>query len=199
MNIDRISDILSSKRQLSKNQIKNIIQGTLDPRDLLNYHQYDDIFKIRHDAIHWLICEHREIPFGEKHIYELQLSDDVKRHKYYDHIKNQSPDIVIIKGRMINISEITISRMKMPDVPKMSKYKLLVEVLKESGYDVTLEVIVINSAFSIPDVNFLMNEYKFTDKLVDSMYRIIENVENILHSINETDKGKLSFFQAEVK
>lgn len=189
LDFQSVTTALAETRNVTQKQVTSILNGTIDSREIKTYEQYQSINKLRHDAIHWMICQHREIPFGERAIDSFQLRLSVKEHKYYKLIKDQTPDIIIIDGNHIKISELTVSRMKYADIPKITKYRLLVDILKQSGYDVDLEVIVINSAFSMPDREFLMTEYKFTENLIDTIYQIIENTDSVMYQIHETDQG----------
>ena len=189
LDLQSVSSVLADINKVSPKLISSILNGNARSSDVISYEQYEAIYHLRHDVIHWLICEFRDIPFGEKKISSFELKESVKAHKYYDLIKDQTPDIFIVSGDVIKISELTISRMKMADIPKITKYKLLVDILQSAGYQVSLEVIVINSAFSVPDQEFLKSEYKFNDQLIDSIYTIIENTDRILHLVNETPQG----------
>lgn len=189
LDFESVTTILAENRNIERKNVRSILQGTASPTDITTYEQYEAIFKLRHDAIHWLICEHRDLPFGEKKISEFKWNDKVYEHQYYNLIKNQTPDILIQSGNTIKVSELTVSRMKHADIPKITKYRLLIDILKSAGYDAQLEVIVINSAFSVPDMNFLMTEYDFPSSLIDSIYIVIDNVDRIIHQINETPNG----------
>ena len=189
LDFQSITNSLAEQRGVTRKQVISILNGTASGTDITNYEQYQSILKLRHDAIHWLICEFREVPFGEKPLSEFPLRDEVKSHKYYHLIKKQTPDMIQIIGNSVKISELTVSRIKQADIPKVTKYRLFVDVLKSCGYDVDLEVIVVNSAFSTPDREFLMNEYKFSDELVDNIYQVIENTDRVMYEVNETKLG----------
>jgi hypothetical protein len=189
LNFDQISEALSSRSSLKKSSIVQILEGFTNPALIQNYEQYSSIFKLRHDLIHWLICDYRELPFGERKISSFNWDEKVTGHKYYHLVSEQTPDIVVINGRTVQISELTISRMKKADIPKITKYRLLVDIIKQAGYDVNLEVILINAAFSIPDQVFLQTEYKFPVELIDSIYKVIDNIDRILHIVNESPMG----------
>jgi hypothetical protein len=189
LDLQSVSSILAITNNVSPKLISSILNGTAKSSDVRSYEQYEAIYHLRHDVIHWLICEYRDLPYGEKKISTFGLNEKVINHKYYDLVKDQTPDIFIVSGNVISISELTISRMKMADIPKITKYRLLVDILKAADYQVSLEVIVINSAFSVPDQEFLKSEYKFNDQLIDSIYTIIENTDKILHMVNETVQG----------
>jgi hypothetical protein len=199
MNIDfdTISRGISHASSLKKatdprdhNYVRKILRSECRSTDIISYEQYDDLFRLRHDVIHWLICEFRDLPFGEKHIHEIKFDPPIENHKYYSSIMNQSPDIFIVEGKNIKISELTVSRMKQADAPKLSKYQLLLEVLKDTGYNVKLEVIVINTSYSYPDHTLLSSEYKFSDTLIYKIYHVIEVFETLIHQVHETDKGR---------
>ena len=189
MDMISASTILSKVRNIGPKQVASILEGSATAQDITSYENYESIFSLRHDAIHWLICEYRELPFGEKPIKDFRLNDLVTNHPHYNLIKEQTPDIFTVDGKQIRISELTISRMKQADIPKITKYRLLVDILKKGGYDVDMEVIIINSAFSIPDRNFLETEYDFSAELIDKIYQIIQNTDNILHLVNQSKYG----------
>jgi len=192
MNIEKISVDISVKENLLRNPnyVRNIIRGEARASDVLTYEQYDDLFRLRHDIIHWLICQFRDLPFGEKHIREIKFDPPLDTHRFYNNIKEQSPDIMIVEGKHVKISELTVSKMKNPDAPKLSKYQLLVQVLRDQGYDVELEVIVINTTYSYPDHSLLSTSYHFTDNLIQQIYSVIEVFETLIHSIQETTLGR---------
>ena len=189
MDLDRVSSHLASAQQVNTKFVTSILNGTARSSDIVTFKHYESIFHLRHDAIHWLICEFRDIPFGEKKISSFNLNDKVTNHKYYHLIRDQTPDIFILNNNKIQISELTISQMKYADVPKITKYRLLVDILKQADYDVTLEVIVINSAFSVPDQEFLQTEYGFSGALIESIYKVIENTDKVRHLANEGPNG----------
>lgn len=194
MNIDNISIAISQGLKyagtITHNFVKKVMTGTATARDVMTYEQYDRLFKLRHDIIHWLICEHREIPFGERHVEDIEELKILSTHKYYSEVKKQSPDIIVIEGKQVKITELTVSRIKYADAPKISKYRLLCNVMEESGLTPSLEVIVINTAYSYPDFGHLQHHYGFSDRLIFSIYDVIEKVENLLHLVHETKQGQ---------
>jgi hypothetical protein len=167
-----------------------LLKNELIIDDIKTYEQYETIFKVRHDAIHWLICEHRDITFGERTIYSILHDEKLKEHPHYKLIEKQTPDMIVVSGNHVKISELTISRFKFADSTKISKYSLLVDVIKSAGYDVSMEVIVINAMYSIPDYNFLLEEHKFSIALIDQIYVIIDAVEKTTHRLTESNRGR---------
>lgn len=187
-----VESVLSDKFRQTPNLIRKILQGDASAHDINTYELYESIYRIRHDAIHWLICQHRELPFGEKPISDVfRLYPEVSEHKKYNLMKDQTPDIIVVNGRRVKITELTISRSKMMEARKYTKYRLLCDVLNECGFEVSLEVIAINSLLSIPDRSFLIEEHGFTDELVEQIYIIIRNIDELLHMVNETENGMI--------
>jgi len=193
--LDTISIDLNIIRTLDQKFIKQVITGQLECYLVKSYEQYDDIFRIRHDSIHWLICQERGVIFGERPISEFKEFEIVKQHKYYEMIYKQTPDIIVINKKDVLITEISISQSRTMHKEKVTKYSLLTQVLIESGFNVKLEVIIFSLITSIPDRNSLKLEHKFDDPLIDKIYEIIRNVQHITSQIETTPIGQEWFMR----
>lgn len=110
--------------------------GIYDIDKIVSEEDYDMIFRLRHDLIHYLICLQRSIPFGEKRVQDLL---GTHKHQHWDKICDQTPDSLIVNGNKIHILELTISRNPNSSQVKISKYSLLRHVLLELNFDVKLE------------------------------------------------------------
>ena len=176
-------------RGFDLNYISRVLDGTADNTIIKVYEDYANIFKVRHDAIHWHICQFRELPFGEQKISSFSWNSRVRDHKFYYLIQDQTPDSVQLQGMSVKIMELTISRMKDADIHKITKYRLLVNILKDSGYDVLLEVIVINSTFSSLDQGQLKAEHKLSDMVISDIRNVLINTDRVIHRANETQMG----------
>jgi len=189
-NLSKIEDSISSFRTLNRNFVHKVLNGSLTIDDVHDLETYEMIYKIRHDSIHWLICQYRSLPFGERKISDLFMDDEkITSHKYWYLIKNQTPDIVERRNKIVKISEVTVTRSKLAEGNKVSKYSLLVKTLSDLGYTVDLEVIIINTIMSIPDRSSLKLNSGLSDDVINSIYKVVRCVDNTLIEIHKSPKG----------
>jgi len=118
----------------------------IDDSVVQTYEDFSLIFKIRHDLVHAIICFQRKLPFGEKNLTEIMSRNKIefKSLENFDLIKNQTPDVMVINEKKVSIIELTITQAEKADLKKYSKYSLLIHFFKNNGYEVNMEVIVIN-------------------------------------------------------
>jgi hypothetical protein len=147
-----------------------------------SYFDYENLYRKRHDIFHKFVCKSRNIPMGEKPIHSL--FNDLSGHKYYDLIKNQTPDSVTISGINVFITEVTVSYSNYAYTKKVNKYALLKQVLIDSGYHVTMDVIVMPMGATsegmlqfCQDHNFDLSEYKKCIEEINKIEIIIQQIE----------------------
>jgi hypothetical protein len=161
--------------------------GIYDIDKIVSEEDYDMIFRLRHDLIHYLICLQRSIPFGEKRVQDLL---GTHKHQHWDKICDQTPDSLIVNGNKIHILELTISRNPNSSQVKISKYSLLRHVLLELNFDVKLEVIVLNPKIIRNDEIQLELEHQINRDCFTSICKILSNSEKLLDLIHTTDRGR---------
>lgn len=189
-----VTSDLSSSMGIRSNFVRNILSGTARQSDIRTFEQYRQIYRIRHDAIHSLVCNKEGVPFGERHMSDIKEIKEIKDDDW-DIVKRQSPDIVITNGPLIKIIEITISSMSDAEVGKISKYSLLKRVLERNGYEVNIKVIVIGTSVNRMDEWRLKRMYNFDDDMCKFSRELINNTFALLHSVHSTDQGQIWYKQ----
>jgi hypothetical protein len=181
--------------QIPTLNIQNFL-SQLNDDDVKDYDDYSNLYKIRHDLIHRLICEYRSIPFGEKPIHESLTDNGLTiQDNDWELVMMQSPDIVIINERTINITEITISRSDSAERNKISKYSLLCHILRKNGLTVNVEIIVF-----LPDPRHnnpfdLASEHKLSSAMVNRILEVLEYFHNVFATIHTKPYGQSWYTQ----
>jgi len=186
--ITQITETLSIK--FEKGFLIRALHSELSPNEIKTFDQYDDLYRIRHDAVHYLICRCRGWVFGEQPISENKLLYKAHTHKYWHEVKNQSPDHIIVQGNKVTLFELTISRSHLAETEKISKYSLLYTVLMESGYDVEMDVVVITMLLNAPDRERLINVHKLDEITINSISLVVQSINELLHQVHTTDIGQ---------
>jgi len=188
LEFDDLSQTLSTLRHFEKNFVTKVLSGDAKGSDVVSYELFESLYKLRHDSAHWIICKSRDLEFGEKPVNSLGLN--ISNHKYYKEVEKQTPDIMNVRGKIIHITEISISTAKSKELEKYSKYNTLVTVLKESGYEVNLEVIIIRPMFGHNDRDSLRHTHKLTDRAIDQIFEIVTNVDKVIREVTTTPLGQ---------
>lgn len=198
MDLESISENLSVKVSYDSSLLRSIINGMVNASDIKSYEDYKRLYKLRHDCIHYLICIERGLEFGEKSIDQvlgvIESKDDFFL-KYWNQVKLQSPDIVIVVGNKIKMTEITISSSKSAESTKISKYSLLRKVLSSAGFEVENEVIVISPLILLIDKGLLMDNYKIGESTIQLMTKILNGFYQSFNTIHSTQNGQLWFLK----
>jgi hypothetical protein len=189
-NIDSISSDVSNKLELTLSFTQKCLAGLATKEDVNKYEKYDDLFRMRHDAIHWLICQHRGLPFGERHIEDIDDLKVLQEYEHWDDIKRQSPDSILISGSQVNIMELTVSGSRLAEKEKITKYSILISALKRYGFSVQLEVIVISASTSPLDEEFLSNHHGFNSTLINDIRLVVENMNKLILDCESTLDGQ---------
>jgi len=182
--------VISQMREIDNNFIGSVLGEVQDHKFVDTYEKYDLIFKIRHDFVHWRICKSRGHPFGEKHLWEIPELRVLHDHKHWDLISNQSPDIIEIKDNVIKITEITISSSRLAKKEKVTKYALMIDIMKKQGFSVDLEIIVISSSISDPGIMDLVNDHGLTIESATEICTVVSRVGRLIHAIETTPLGQ---------
>jgi hypothetical protein len=171
-----------------RNLVKQLTEGNVDADIITTEDQYKQIYKLRHDIIHYLICLQRNLPFGEK---EMSHYFPNLKSEHWDKVKNQTPDIVHVDGRFVHITELTISKMGTQSFKnKISKYSLLRFVLTKAGYEVNLEIISLNPNPMRNDQSELINDHKLSSECLNSINTILKNSSDLLNQVHSTEDGR---------
>jgi hypothetical protein len=169
----------------------------INPLAIKDFDSFELIYKIRHDLIHSIVCDCRGLQFGEKRVCDV-LSEhkiDLSKSKYFEDIKNQTPDSMVIKGRNVDIIEISVSGDVRMEQRKISKYALLHYFLRSNNLQVKLEVIVINPYKPYLNRHELINEHKLNDVALDLICDICVFVFFFFVEFRSTEVGNLYYLQ----
>jgi len=167
---------------LSKNPESDLIKTAQD---------YENIFRVRHDYVHWSICKIRGIPFGERHLYEIKELHDLSKHEHWRLISEQSPDIIEVDGKHVKMVEITVSESRLAKREKLTKYALMIDVMKKMGFIVNLEIIVVSSMVSEPGIQSLAQEHNISMDDATRIYHIVSRITRFIHQIESTPMGQI--------
>jgi hypothetical protein len=182
------SDIIQIKREL--NLVNQMITGDISPEIISSEKDYAQIFKIRHDLIHKLICINKNLKFGEIPVEKIPGLEHIE-HELWFKVRNQTPDSLIIEGNHVNILEISVSNSKDAERNKISKYSLLKHILEEEKFVVDLEVIVLNPSSSKNDSYEINSKYKLDFDCIISIFKILDNSQKLLELVQQTEDGAL--------
>ena len=193
------SSAITVAKQLRKPLIADQLLG-LSPIDITvvkSYDDFEDIFHIRHDLIHSLICDARNLEFGEKPVSDVITESKavIKDNKYFDEIKNQTPDYLNIKGNVVKLIEISISRSAEMQNMKVSKYSLLSYFFRNNGFIVESEYIIINPDSVYQSRDSLIKTHKLSDPTIDLIKKICERCRELESRIKSTDEGQQYYLQ----
>jgi len=155
-----------------------------------SFEKYDSIFRIRHDFVHWCVCKSRGIEFGEKQLFTIQELSRLHSNKNWDLIKKQSPDIIIIEGNNIKITEITVSGNRLAKREKITKYALMIDIMRKSGFTVDLEIIVVGSNMSEPGIIELIKDHNLSEEISTEIYMVVSKISRLIHSVETTPLGQ---------
>lgn len=187
--------IIREKQPHISNQLLGL--SPIDPTIIKDYNQFEEIYRIRHDLIHSLICDARGLDFGEKTLENVlgRAIEKCKRLEYFDLVKNQTPDYLEIKNNQGLLIEISVSRSSQMLSNKVSKYSLLQYFLRINGFNITSEYIIINpdSVYGLRDK--LISEHKLNDPTIDAIHNICQKFRELESSIKGTDAGMEYFLQ----
>lgn len=168
------------------------LRGFIDinPSLIKSQDDYDNIYRVRHDLIHRLVCDKFGVPFGERKVSEVLTAAglDLSNKQYYHDIKEQTPDYLGIKGNTATMFEVTISSTLSAHKRKASKYALLVYFLRKNGYIVEYKIFVFNP------VNIYLNRTQLLseglDELVmDTAGEYCKNARTLLTEVHRTVDG----------
>jgi hypothetical protein len=189
--MEEIASIISESRSLSSTFVSRTLRGALTTDDISTYDLYDSLFRLRHDYVHWSICRFRGIKFGEVKLKDIpELSSLCSGNINWPYIMNQSPDIITISNKNVNITEVTITGSRLARREKISKYSLLVDTLRKSGFFVELEIICVSSTSSHPEGNSLIEDHGLDVITVDQIYRIMHRINKQIHLVESTSMGQ---------
>jgi hypothetical protein len=169
----------------------------IDPSIIKNYDDFENIYRVRHNLIHSIICDIRGWPYGEKTVESILNNKNIKieNEQYYDLIKKQTPDFMEINGQTINMMELSISRSLKSFKEKTSKYALLLYFLKKNGFIINYEVIIINPDRVYQTREKLITEHKLNEPAIDLIKQICDNTMSLEYQIKSTHEGSLYFLQ----
>jgi len=84
----------------------------LNPDVITTTDLFDDLYRIRHNLVHAIICDVRGLRFGEKTLEDIIITSKTKLKTtlYYDLVKKQTPDYLEINGDKAFMMEVSVSR-----------------------------------------------------------------------------------------
>jgi hypothetical protein len=162
----------------------------INEKNITSFQEYDDIYRIRHDLIHSIVCDKLSLPFGERKVSEV-LCDlkDVSLKQYYDDVKDQTPDYLGINGKNVKMIEVSISVDLRSKKTKHTKYALLIYFLKTLKLEVDYKVIIFNPRNIYVNRDELIRD-GMDDLVIDLAKKICDNCSNLLMAIHRTDVGQ---------
>lgn len=167
-------------------------ESKIDATEIKTYEEYQDMYKIRHDIIHKIVCDKFDVPFGEKPVDETLKSYGINldSNHYYEEVKKQSPDYFGVHDKIIKIIEITVSADGKAKNRKASKYALLCDVLQKAGFKIDFRIFVFdyNIFFINREENIRMG---LDDPTLDNIHSVINNANLLIKAIHKTTTGEL--------
>lgn len=123
-------------------------------------------FMMRHNWMHYLVCQNFNLPFSDDfslsdylELSEIQNSDCIRNHKYWDLIHNQTPDIIKLDGNgTILLIDIAVrSSEDHAKRDKQAKYLTMQIAFQDCGYSCEIIPIVFDSAARINQVDYVID------------------------------------------
>ena len=178
----------------SKSQLVDQLVGTkpLNAEVIVTPEDFDELYKIRHDLIHAIICDVRKLPFGEKKVEDVLKSNSVKiiDDTYFDLIKKQTPDYFFVNKDKGLLIEISVSRSESMEAEKVSKYSLLNYFLRRNKIQMNNEYIIINPDSVYRTRDNLIKLHQLTDPAVDAIKSICDKVRKLESDVKMTEMGR---------
>jgi len=197
--MSHVSSATNEARNLRKPKIADQLLGSagLDPSVIVTIEDLQDMYRIRHDLIHAMICEVRGLPFGEKTIEQTFEENKVTitNNQHYDLIKKQTPDYVGIFSNTVFIFELSISRSSEMEMEKVSKYSLLMYFFKQNGFKVNPEILIINPDSVMQQRDSLISKHKLNDPIISEIKDICDRFRSLESLIKSTPDGSDLFLQ----
>jgi hypothetical protein len=191
------SIIMEASKMRGKILIADMLKGNtpVSADNVLDYDDYDAIYKVRHDLIHSVICDKLNLPFGEKTVKEIIENNkiSVRDNRYFDDVANQTPDYFSVTGGSALIIEITVSVDPMAKRRKAAKYALLTHFLKRNKIQVEYRILVIHPQNVYINRLELIKVHKLDDGVIDFIKEICDNSNNLLYEIHLTEQGSTWF------
>jgi len=185
--LHQISDV----RKLETSFVEQVLNPPPTIEFIDTFEKYEDLYRIRHDYTHWHICKERGLVFGEKALEDIPELKDIHEDKYWNLIKKQSPDILYVHRGRVNIIEITVSTSRLARKEKISKYALLIDILKKHNYSVSLEIVVVPTQYSFASVQALMSDHKLSRDCAENIQKVVSKISRLIHSVEATPYGQL--------
>ena len=204
---------MSSKSTIDRivgdENIKDVIFGKQEPNCemIRTYEEYDDIYRVRHDSVHSVLCDQLGIEFGERTVESIlsEAKFDIVNTKYFDQIRKQTPDYMSIKSNIAEIIEITISTDRTAKERKESKYALLLYFLKKNNLKINYRILVVNPKDVYGDRAYMASVFNLDETHIDLIKTICDNTSKLLRVIHRTTLGsgfyrrRFEIDQSEVK
>lgn len=161
----------------------------------LIFNKIEKIQHDRHDLLHLAVCQHLNIPFGEKKIedhlnnFPQQITQQMKDQTDWLLIKNQTPDILLVnhEEQKCKIIDISVSNEQLAIQIKKSKYDLLRRNFINVGYQTEIIPIVYDPVSG----NFVgSDELQISENIISKCRDKIDSLTNELRAILGTDAGR---------
>jgi hypothetical protein len=152
--------------------------------------KFDELYRIRHNLIHAIICDVRGFPYGERKVSDILSDFKITDKRFYDEVKNQTPDFLDVRGTTGHMIEISVSRSPTMKQEKSSKYSLLLYFLRLNGINVRSEYIIINPDSVYRSRDELINIHKLNDAAIDTIKDICDRARILESEVRNTEMGK---------
>ena len=180
-------------RIIGDENIKDVIFGNQEPKPemIKTYEEYDDIYRVRHDSVHSVLCDQLGIEFGERTVESILIESkfNIINTKYFEQIKKQTPDYMSIKSNVAEIIEITISTDRTAKDRKESKYALLLYFLKKNNLKINYRILVVNPKDVYGDRAYMASIFNLDETHIDLIKNICDNTSKLLRVIHRTTIG----------
>jgi len=183
------------KTKYPNSQIAEQIFGIIpiDEKLIKTYEEFDDIYRIRHDIINLLICQKKNLPFGEKEVgvFLTENKIEITNTKYSTLVLKQTPDVLCFIDGLLYILEISVSVSLTMELKKHSKYSLLSFFLKQNHIPHKLDVIVINPDRVLRNRPELIHEHKLDEIVIEKMHEYCLKARELINKTRSTPNGKV--------
>ena len=180
-------------RVTGNENVKRVLFGFLEAHEdyVQSYEDYDDIYRVRHDCIHSILCDQLNIEFGERTVEDVFKTNQIQiiNDRYYDQVKNQTPDYLIIKGKNVEMIEITVSTDLKARHRKESKYALLLYFLTSNKFKIDYKILVVNPRNVYSDRQYMYDVFGLDETHIDTIKLVCDNAAKLFQVIHRTTRG----------
>lgn len=164
---DRVSAISSISKIAVDHELANMLLSGVSDFIIESGEDLQRFYMMRHNWMHYLVCMNFSIPFRDDYSLEDFLDqgdiadpDCIRGHKYWDLIRNQTPDIIKMDGNgTILLIDVTVrSSEEYARRDKRAKYLTMQIALSDCGYPCEVIPIVFDSAARINQIDQVIEQ-----------------------------------------